>query len=432
MKEENNNSIINDAVNNATGSVDFINAEDSIPSSPIFDEARKVEEQMPEAEEEIPLEPQESIPEEVEVPVIEKQNEKNDKVSVIIHSCFIIVLISAFVLVITIFANKNSSFKAFLKTNPISKAVFNTESSKEIEEETTQVEEQTIEESAPEEVQEDNNSSSSNNNSSSEAKTNTKKSSSSSKSSSGNSSSIDNNSSSNSSSSNGGSSSSGGSSSNSSSEYTVTHYAYLEKDGNNNINANGTIKRHEAARMLAKLNNLQLDPNGISPFTDVDSSTDNFQYIVAAHKAGYFKGYKNYKYTKFDGTYSFKPDNDLSRAESVTMIIYMMQSNKLPMEEKCEQINFTDINELDKVQRSIVLRASRLCLVVGSDDGKFYPDSPVKRVHFAIMLARANDRMNSKEDCPPYTGNNFFNDYGTNKDQYYTLLDASLTRVCKK
>ncbi|MBQ4137641.1 MAG: S-layer homology domain-containing protein, partial [Clostridia bacterium] len=83
---------------------------------------------------------------------------------------------------------------------------------------------------------------------------------------------------------------------------------------NDNFEPEKKITRAEFAELVYALGILT-DKGGNGSFTDVPADHKRAELISAAGKAGMINGYDN-----GNGTYSFKPDNNISRAEVVKMI----------------------------------------------------------------------------------------------------------------
>lgn len=99
------------------------------------------------------------------------------------------------------------------------------------------------------------------------------------------------------------------------------------------------ITRAEFVELVYNMGLLKASGKAAS-FTDVDKSHPRYNVIMASVKAGLVNGYDN-----GDGTFSFRPDNTITRAEVVTVI-----GRALGNEAKIEylpndiQVNFSDID----------------------------------------------------------------------------------------
>ncbi len=95
------------------------------------------------------------------------------------------------------------------------------------------------------------------------------------------------------------------------------------------------ITRAEFVRLISPL----IDKASGNPkFTDVDSSHKYYTSIIKAARAGIVNGYE-----EADGTFTFRPDNTLKRAEIVTMLNRVAKRN--PVDVNLNKIaKFTDID----------------------------------------------------------------------------------------
>ena len=452
MKDEDNNSPISDNFE-SNNNADFINAEDAISSisTPIFEEAQLPDDQQIIENEVIGEENkavevvENSIDEEVSGDTKQK---KEDKVTVIFQSCLIIVLISAFVLVITIFSNKDNSFKAFLKTNPVGKVIIKEESENSDDnvediENHKNIEEESVEEPNDNTVSENNDTTQTTTPDSSTKETEKKKkssSSSNSSSSSSNSSSSSGNSQNNGSNSNdsSGNSSSGDNSSSgetssgnqNNNSYDIVHYGYIDLDSSKKVNADSTITRATVAKWLVKVagkdNMLNALSNISSPFADVNSSVENYKYILAAYTLGFVSG---------DNAGNYNPTAMITRVEAATMVVRAM--DVLGIQKQSLGINYyyNDVKESDWFF-NVVYKATDYGIVAGSrnSDGtySFNPDNPVKRKELVTMFYRAFNRDDSGLTCTGLPSTNPFSDMKTTNKQYNYFLEGYATHYCKR
>ncbi|WP_165775483.1 Ig-like domain-containing protein [Chryseomicrobium excrementi] len=135
---------------------------------------------------------------------------------------------------------------------------------------------------------------------------------------------------------------------------------------------NRQTTRAEAARMLASALNLEVVDTP-SIFKDVASSHWANDYIVAAAKAGVFKGNP-------DGT--FNPAGKLTRAEMATLLstAYDLTAKK--------PAHFSDVKATHWANQSIAAMYENN-LTVGYPDGTYRPSNPTTRAEFSMFLAKA-------------------------------------------
>lgn len=158
--------------------------------------------------------------------------------------------------------------------------------------------------------------------------------------------------------------------------------AYIEYLGNQQI-INGypdgsyqpdqTITRSEAATMLVQA--MGVDTSGVSaPFPDVASDYWGYSYIAAAYQKGYVKGFE-------DG--SFRPEQEISRAEALTMVLNLSHQSKM-------EAALPAFNDLGEDHWAAPYVATSLAAgMFGMDSGSayFYPDQPITRGEMARALA---------------------------------------------
>ena len=440
MNNEDKNSIVNNDFNNPVTDKEFVSAEETVNSSsaPIFEEALKAESVQQSSFDANGMEECSQLNSDISVIKNEENGsivEKNDKVSFIFQTCLIVVLISAFVLVITIFANKNSSIRAFLKPNPANKVVIS-EEPKEIQEEDNKpiiIEEEKDDNQEPQEENDSNVNEDENKNSSKKSSSKSKVTKKSESSTNSNSSSSSNNSSSSGSNS---TNSNNGSSSNSNNKpeennknYDVTHFGYIDLDNNNNLRPSESIKRSLAAKWIIKLNGHEEELGRLSntscPFSDVNSSVDNYKYILAAYKLGYISGDNNSKY---------RPNEELTRAEAVVIILKALQIEGIMKESTGITRVYEDVS--NQWYRDYIYQATDYGIIGGVSIGNgkymFYPDRAVTRKEFIRMLYNAFNRNDKDLTCDGFPDNNPFNDIQATDKIYSYYLDGYATHYCMK
>lgn len=82
-----------------------------------------------------------------------------------------------------------------------------------------------------------------------------------------------------------------------------------------------------------------------------------------------------------DGT--FRPNNEISRAEFVSMLMQMMKFPEQPAAK-----SFSDLGGAAWAEKAIV-QAAQLGIVSGDKDGKFRPNESITRAQIAVMIANA-------------------------------------------
>lgn len=142
------------------------------------------------------------------------------------------------------------------------------------------------------------------------------------------------------------------------------------------------ISRAEFATLLARTLGMG-DGSQAPSFTDWQAVPDWARGPVAAlHGAGIVQGNPN-----GDGTFSFKPADNIKRAEIVAMLTKALTADPgLP-----ETNPFRDVKPGQWFYQ-VVLTASKLGIVSGRTPDTFVPDGTAKRVETFAMLARFLDK----------------------------------------
>lgn len=128
------------------------------------------------------------------------------------------------------------------------------------------------------------------------------------------------------------------------------------------------MTRAEAAAAVARIQNLELKNGSSVDYRDVDMSHWAYSYIVKVTQAGYMEGN--------DGL--FKPEDPITRAELVTLIMRMRGVHGIPL-------NAFDDTEGHWAQ-FIVGTAKELNFVDGLTEGKFEPDLAIRRDAAAKLI----------------------------------------------
>lgn len=155
---------------------------------------------------------------------------------------------------------------------------------------------------------------------------------------------------------------------------------------NGNFGVNDTIRRADAALMLARAKNLDLEKVSMNPsFPDVDKDAYYYQAVEAAAEAGYINGYPNG---------NFGPDDTLTREQMAKIIATAYEYT--PIEEAGNY--FSDIN--NTWAKSYINTIAANGISNGSPDGTFNPKKNITRAEFSVMLTRA---MNDAYKVQPPT-----------------------------
>ncbi len=204
-------------------------------------------------------------------------------------------------------------------------------------------------------------------------------------------------------------------------QYTksVTHYAYIDLD-NGYFNLNGTITRAEFAKWICRANNIMPVTKFEQSFTDVTRSTSNWQYIIAAKKAGYLEGDDNKKY---------RPSDILTRAEAITALLRIAEAKGIVYTETCNTY-MSDVSSNDWYYGAMH-DGAYYCILIGDDNGLFKPKANVTKAELSAMIYRTLQRAHDGYTCDLPSSNPFSN-IKSNHWAYTYLLDAYKTHTCKK
>ena len=121
-------------------------------------------------------------------------------------------------------------------------------------------------------------------------------------------------------------------------------------------------------------------------------------------KAGIINGYT-------DGT--FRPDNPITRAEFVTMI---MQNKTLT---EFDKIPFTDVKS-DLWSAKYIYSAYKTKYIDGYEDNTFKPDNPITRAEAVKIINSVLDRNDYRNEKNP------FGDVSQNHWAYKQILEAAV------
>ena len=144
-------------------------------------------------------------------------------------------------------------------------------------------------------------------------------------------------------------------------------------------------------------------------FSDIADGAWYIPAVTAMSEAGVINGYE-------DGT--FKPDNKITRAEFVTML---MQSRNI---EKYTELPFSDVSS-ELWSADYIYSAYKAGYIDGYDDGTFRPDSPITRAEAVKIINKALDRTDFNNATNP------FSDVLGEHWAYKQILEAAVTHKVK-
>ena len=164
------------------------------------------------------------------------------------------------------------------------------------------------------------------------------------------------------------------------------HKSYISGYDDNTFRPDGNITRAETAAMLHRVLTNTKSSESIS-FSDIKESAWYYESVTAMSKAGIINGYT-------DGT--FRPDNPITRAEFVTMI---MQNKTLT---EFDKIPFTDVKS-DLWSAKYIYSAYKAKYIDGYDDNTFKPDNPITRAEAVKIINSVLDRNDYRNEKNPFT-----------------------------
>ncbi|QAY65384.1 immunoglobulin-like domain-containing protein [Paenibacillus protaetiae] len=118
-----------------------------------------------------------------------------------------------------------------------------------------------------------------------------------------------------------------------------------------------------------------------------------------------------------DGT--FKPDNTVTRAEFVVMLV-----NALQLQGSGEQLSFNDASDIGTWAKDAVSIAVQAGIIGGYEDGTFRPNATINRAEMAVMIARALKLTASSASASPFEDENQIPQWA--KDAIHALEEQGL------
>ena len=149
-----------------------------------------------------------------------------------------------------------------------------------------------------------------------------------------------------------------------------------------NFYPENNVSRAEFAKMLAGVIGIDALYNAEKTFSDVNSTSWYYGYIMALCNHGIMKGYTDNE---------FRPDNSITRQEMATAIYRFLESRDFAMDDETE---FSDINDASEYAKDAILKLGGLGLIVGTD-GKFRPVDNLSRAETATVMLRIYNKLNN-------------------------------------
>jgi len=148
------------------------------------------------------------------------------------------------------------------------------------------------------------------------------------------------------------------------------------------FNPSGNMTRAEAVKVLSlamDFNDIKLKSGEINaiPFTDYDSIPSwSYSSVQSLYMRGIIGGYKDN---------SFRPNNNVTRAEIATMISRALQ-DYISIDEDFKYIAFSDDEDIPSWANKDIYLIKALGIVTGYDDGSFRPNINVTRAEACKII----------------------------------------------
>ncbi len=155
---------------------------------------------------------------------------------------------------------------------------------------------------------------------------------------------------------------------------------------------------------------MPLGNTGGKTFSDVASDVWYYEPIMAMSSAGIIMGYT-------DGT--FKPDNNITRAEFVTMLMRNLNIQTF------DNLPFIDVSS-DLWSANYIYSAYTAGYINGYEDGSFRPDSPITRAEAVKIINGVLGRSDFSNETNP------FSDVSDTHWAYTQILEAAVEHQVKK
>lgn len=189
------------------------------------------------------------------------------------------------------------------------------------------------------------------------------------------------------------------------------HSAYIKGYDDDTFRPDNNITRAEAATILASALNIESDRDAEIGFYDVSRKAWYYDNILAAEQADFFSGYE-------DG--SFKPDNNITRAE-FTVAVCNAFGVEIRSKSKSKS-KMEDINE--HWAKDYVDALVKTKYITGYEDGSFKPDNNITRAEAVAILNRALGRTVDEKKMTGVSVNNPFDDIKKNHWAFYDIMEA--------
>ena len=154
------------------------------------------------------------------------------------------------------------------------------------------------------------------------------------------------------------------------------HSPYITGFPDGTFKALEQVSREQVAAMVVRALEIEARTYYSSSYSDVERSDWAFSFIETATDRGFLQGY---------GDGLFGPIDSITRAELATCLVRIAES--MGRESLAAELVFSDVDS-DAWYSAYVLKAARLGLVTGYEDGTFRPTAPVTRAEAVAMINR--------------------------------------------
>ena len=154
------------------------------------------------------------------------------------------------------------------------------------------------------------------------------------------------------------------------------HNPYITGFPDGTFKALEQVSRAQVAAMVVRALEIEARTYYSSGYSDVERSDWAFSFIETATDRGFLQGY---------GDGLFGPIDSITRGELATCLVRIAES--MGRDAVAAELTFSDVDS-DAWYSAYVLKAARLGLVTGYEDGTFRPTAPVTRAEAVAMINR--------------------------------------------
>lgn len=141
-------------------------------------------------------------------------------------------------------------------------------------------------------------------------------------------------------------------------------------------------RRSQFAALVARSFSLIPEADYTEPFSDVPSGHSLEQEIFATSSYGIIQGY---------GDSTFRPENEITRAEAalmITRVMDLLDDVEFDLDQSVDYTVYTDSSRFSDRQQDAITRVTQAGIMQGRGDGSFRPDDNANRGQLSLMLHR--------------------------------------------